>query len=328
MSVIRLDLDLLVRNGRLSAEEAARLTPLALPERRGRLAVNLLLIFGSLAAALAAIALVPNALTGLCLAMLALAGAELLRRRPAEDGAGVLAAGFALMGILGLAGWAAWELRDAPSSQPALLVTFILTAGAIRYASAFLAALAVLALGAVFGSGTSYWHASYALFVEAPAITLAVFGSLAAGLWQLRKHVGPLHQGAVTTAARTSLILVHLAFWIGSLWGDQIGGGWSGTAENGEAGGLIISRWIFAAGWAATALMLAVAARRGGFVSVSAIVFLGIHFYTQYFERLGAQPASLLVAGLILLGLAVSLNWIYRKAEAANRQAHHTPSAE
>ena len=37
MSIVRLDLDALVKAGGLSAEEAARLTGLALPDRRRRL---------------------------------------------------------------------------------------------------------------------------------------------------------------------------------------------------------------------------------------------------------------------------------------------------
>ncbi len=65
MSIIRLDLGALVKAGSLSAEEAARLAGLALPDRRGGLLVNVLLIFGALAVAAAAIALVPDAGTGL-----------------------------------------------------------------------------------------------------------------------------------------------------------------------------------------------------------------------------------------------------------------------
>ena len=36
-------------------------------------------------------------------------------------------------------------------------------------------------------------------------------------------------------------------------------------------------------------------------------VFAGIHFYTQWFEHLGATPGSVLLAGVLLLGLAVLL---------------------
>ena len=36
-------------------------------------------------------------------------------------------------------------------------------------------------------------------------------------------------------------------------------------------------------------------------------VFGGIHFYTQWFERLGASPATVLVAGLLALTFAFAL---------------------
>lgn len=303
MSIIRLDLAALQAANQITPEEAARLTALALPDRRGSLAVNLLLIFGAIAVSVAAIALVPNAATGLLLAIGALAAAEGLRRLTGESFA-LLATGLALMGTLGLAGWVGWEFREAHPTQPALLITFLLAAGAIWYRSAFLAALGVIALGAVFGSGTGYWHASYALFVEEPTLTIAVFGLLAAGLYRLRGLVPESWSSLATVAARTSLILVHFAFWVGSLWGDVLGGApWSydDTAQPGFG----LPAWFFAIGWAALSLTLALATRRGSFLSISAIVFLAIHGYTQYFETFGAEPLSLLIAGLVLVALAI-----------------------
>ena len=303
MSIIRLDLAALQAAHQITPQEAARLTALALPDRRGSLAVNLLLIFGAIAVSVAAIALVPNAATGLLLALGALAAAEGLRRLTGESFA-LLATGLALMGTLGLAGWVGWEFREAHPTQPALLITFLLAAGAIWYRSAFLAALGVIALGAVFGSGTGYWHASYALFVEEPTLTIAVFGLLAAGLYRLRGLVAESWSSLATVAARTSLILVHFAFWVGSLWGDVLGGArWS--YEDAAQPGFGLAPWFFAIGWAALSLTLALATRRGSFLSISAIVFLAIHGYTQYFETFGAEPLSLLIAGLALVALAI-----------------------
>jgi hypothetical protein len=67
--------------------------------------------------------------------------------------------------------------------------------------------------------------------------------------------------------------------------------------------------------------------RRGSFLSASALVFLGIQGYTQYFEALGADPVSLLVAGLTLEGLAVGLAWLFRKGQRGPSAARDTPSA-
>lgn len=322
MSIIRLDLGALTQTGALSAEEATRLAGLALPDKRGSLLVNLLLIFGALAVSAAAIALVPNAGTGLALAIAALAGAEALRRLAPGETFSVLAAGLALMGTLGLAGWVGWEFQDAPApTVPALLVTGILGAGAVWFRSAFLGALSVMALGAVFGSGTGYWHASYALFVEEPLVTIGVFGALSALLFKARDMASATWSMLLTVTARTSLILVNFAFWVGSLWGDVVGDSWYGANrwENYEAfnawreTAFTLPEWPFSAGWAALGLALALLSRRGGFVSTSAVVFLGIHGYTQYFETFGAEPESLLLAGLTLVALAVGLTWLLRK---------------
>lgn len=315
MPIIRLDLAALTQSGQITPEDAARLTALALPDQRGSLAANLLLIFGAAAVAVAAIALVPNAATGLLLALGALGGAELLRRLLTGESFALLAAALALMGTLGLAGWTAWQFQDAPSTAPALLVTLVLAAGALWYRSAFLAALAVLALGAVFGSGTGYWHASYALFVEEPVITIAVFGGLAAGLYKMRGYLPEAWSNLTTVAARTSLILVHFAFWVGSLWGDVIGDAWLSYDATVEAGR--IHPWIFSLGWAGLSLALALRTARGGFLSVSALVFLAIHGYTQYFETFGAEPVSLLVAGFVLVGLAIGAARLARRPRTA-----------
>lgn len=321
MSVIRLDLNALQESGQLSRQEAVRLTALALPQRGNTLAINVLLIFGAVAIATASIALVPNAGTGLALALIALASAEVLRRFIKDETFGVLATALALMGTLGLAGWIGWEFRDVEdATAPALLITGVLGAGAIWFRSAFLAALATLSLGAVFGTGTAYWHASYALFVEEASITIAVFGALAATFYKLRGALKDPWSDMLTVCARTALLLVHFAFWVGSLFGDTIGDAWTVYSPASE-GAAHIPDYVFALAWAAFSLTLALRAARGGYVSISALIFLIIHGYTQYFETFGAEPESLLFAGIILVALAVGLSALLRRNRKLDSQA-------
>jgi hypothetical protein len=45
-------------------------------------------------------------------------------------------------------------------------------------------------------------------------------------------------------------------------------------------------------------------------------VFAAIHFYTQWFERLGLEPMSVLGGGLIMLAIAIGL-WMFNKRFAA-----------
>ena len=48
----------------------------------------------------------------------------------------------------------------------------------------------------------------------------------------------------------------------------------------------------------------------------TAATFGAIHFYTQWFERLGAQPWAIIVAGLTVVAIAVAL-WRYNVGRAA-----------
>ena len=322
MHTIRLDLESLVQQGQITPEEATRLKGLALPDQKGSLFINLLLIFGALSVAAGTIALVPNPATGLVLAIAALGGAEALRRIDVDAALKVLGAGLTLMGALGLAGWIGWEFREsAESFYPTLAIAGVLGAAAIWYRSPFLVAPAVLALGATLGSGTGYWHASYGIFVEEPTLTILLFGALTAGFYAVRGKLSAAYEGLATIAARTSLFMVNFAFWVGSLWGDRIGQHWFAPEEwsaraDWQAQAIKIPDEVFTLGWTAFLITMIVKARRGGFLSTLSVVFLSIHFYTQYFELLGANPGSLVVGGVILVGLAVGGTRLFRASRA------------
>jgi len=311
MSRITLDLDALMKNGQIDDAEAARLKGFALPEPKTGLLVNILLIFGAISVAGGTIALVPNAGTGLFLALLALGGAEFLRRSATGNSLKTLGSALNLMGTLGVAGWIGWEFREVDDgTMPTVLIAVVMTASAIWFRSALLAAFAVLSLGAILGSGTGYWHASYALFVEEPTITIIVFSLLSAGLYHTRERLGDAWRNMTTIAARTAMFMVNFAFWVGSLWGDRVGehwfapDRWSERSEWREAA-MSIPDYVFTLGWVTALVIVIFKTRRNSFLSITSIVFLTIHGYTQYFEYLGAQPETLVLGGLVLVGLAV-----------------------
>jgi hypothetical protein len=62
----------------------------------------------------------------------------------------------------------------------------------------------------------------------------------------------------------------------------------------------------------------AVRANRRWLVNLVA-VFSGIHFYTQWFERLGATPLSVLLGGLVMLASALALWWFNRRVANSSR---------
>ena len=77
---------------------------------------------------------------------------------------------------------------------------------------------------------------------------------------------------------------------------------------------------MFVIGWAAGLVATGVWAARANkrWVVNLLAVFGAIHFYTQFFQRLGASPGSILVAGLAAIGIAFA---IVRYNKAAVRAA-------
>lgn len=311
MSIIRLDVTALQKSGDLTANEALRLTGLAIPQKSGTAWISAILIFGALGVAAGVLALEPSASIGLLLALTALGLATWLKFFQSGDSWQLLSSAFAIMGTLGLSGWVAMEAGgDLVATWPQLVIFGITSAGAVIYRSAFLSALAVLALAAVLGTGTFYWHASYALIVREPMITLTVFGAIAAALYWLRPRLAEAWQGLTTVTARTALFLVNFGFWVGSLWGDHIGEHWA-AGDNWSArmdwrdSAIVVPEAVFSVGWAALLIALFVKAPRGSFLSISSLVFFAIHAYTQFFETFADSAAVLIIGGFVAIGVAV-----------------------
>jgi hypothetical protein len=81
----------------------------------------------------------------------------------------------------------------------------------------------------------------------------------------------------------------------------------------------VIPDWVFSIAWALVLIAAgawAMRANRRWLVNVAA-AFGAIHFYTQWFERLGATPASVLLGGLVMLLIAFALWSFNRRAEPA-----------
>ena len=122
-----------------------------------------------------------------------------------------------------------------------------------------------------------------------------------------------------------SLLLVNFGFWVGSLWGDYPGESWatgmdSWTArEAWEKSAPHISDWVFILGWAALAIGVGIwaAGANRRWVVTTAATFGAINLYTQWFERLGAEPWAIIIAGLTVVGIAVGL-WRYNTAHAGH----------
>jgi hypothetical protein len=163
------------------------------------------------------------------------------------------------------------------------------------------------------------------LIVSEPAITIVAFSLLAAAAYIASQQVAPVYERLALVFARVSLLLVNFGFWVGSLWGDYPGQSWvhGGTDSASEslqawrAAAWHIPDYVFAGGWA---VLLVAVGIWGAYVNRrwvvnTAATFGAIHFYSQWFERLGAQPWAIIVAGLTVVAVAVTL-WRYNAGRA------------
>ena len=81
---------------------------------------------------------------------------------------------------------------------------------------------------------------------------------------------------------------------------------------------VVITPGVFSIAWALALIatgVWAVRVNRRWLVNIVA-VFGAIHFYTQWFEKLGASPLSVLLGGVIMLVIALAL-WSFNKRTAA-----------
>ncbi len=313
---IVLDVTRLVQEGRLTRDEAERLKALASRDT-STLAITALMVFGAAAVSAGILALNPSfeagAALGVALVLIGLAVTILGSKQWSLLGTAATIIGALLLsgGLIGL-----FEGAFAGTSFTVALLFGL----AVLIRSSFLMALVPLAVAGALGGSTGYTHATYMLIVSEPAITIVFFSLLAAAAYFFSQQSEPAYERLALVFARVSLLLVNFGFWVGSLWGDYPGESWvhgdrysrSGTWESWRAAALHIPDYVFVVGWAVLLVAVGIwgahANRR--WVVNTAATFGAIHFYTQWFERLGAQPWAIIVAGLTVVAVAVAI-WRY-----------------
>jgi len=316
---ITLDLSKLVEEGKLTAAEAERLRGLAATDTSS-LGVNVLVGFGVVAVAAGLGALAPNILTAFGVGAVVFALGVALTFGSSKQW-WLLAQICTVLGALVFCG--ALLAYGNGSLVSMLIVTALLVGAGILARSGLLIAASVLALGACLGARAGYWHATYALAIYEPLLTILLFSALGLGTYVLSHRLAADYERLALMAARTSVLMVNFGFWIGSLWGDRLLllRGYD-RATGGPRPSAVLPDWLFSLGWAAALIAIGVwgvRANRRWVVNVAA-VFGAIHFYTQWFERLGATPISILLGGLATLGIAFAL-WSFNRASAKEKAA-------
>lgn len=295
---VTLDLTDLVAKGQLTKDEADKLARLG-AEDTGSLGSNILLAFGTVAVALGGGFLFPTAQSVVVMGViLFFLGLGLIVNKASKWG---LFAQFCVtLGALAIVGGVSY-LSDGSIWVSAGLTVGLAVAAALAQ-SGLLAALTILELAVVLGAGTAYWHASYFFGVDRPAVTIVVLAVVTLALFFASLRLPSVYERVCIIAARTAILMINLAFLVGSLFGD------STFASQ----GVTLTAGVFTIVWALLLIGVGVwgiyANRR--WVVNAAAVFGAIHFYTQWFEYLGPNPLSVLGGGILLVVFGLLLRWI------------------
>jgi hypothetical protein len=203
----------------------------------------------------------------------------------------------------------------------ALAAAVILFGVGILARSRLLIALTPVALAAAIGGSTGYWFACYEIVVQEPTLTIVLFAALAWLGWRVARASADWQAALSLAFTRMCIILVNMGFWIGSLWGDTPGRLWRDHQDSFfdyNPRGQQIIPLVFVIAWlVALAAAGAWAAREGRRFLVNTVaVFGAIHLYTQWFERFGADPVAVILAGMLTIGIGLGL-WQYNRSVIA-----------
>jgi iron complex transport system permease protein len=319
---VTLDLDRLLTEGKISREEYKKMMSLS-SNATGSLALAVLASFGVTAVALGIGFLVSHYMPAIVLgALLSIVGFCLQHdtSRGSVTGSSVLMT----VGILLFSG--GLLVGTGLNSMVLFALSVVLAVASLTISSALLAALSPLYLAAAIGAGAHYEFASYHLAVlspgflviNTPTLTVIIFSLLAYGAWNMRELISPGDSGVVIVFARTCLLLVNMGFWVGSLWG--------GAPRGVEVGNF--SPLAFTVVWAIALVATGAWAARSNLrwtLNLCA-VFGAIHFFTQYFTHLSANPFSLLFAGVLAIGIAMTIAALNRSFPASPGSGSASPT--
>jgi iron complex transport system permease protein len=307
---IVIDLTKLVAEGRLTPALAEELQGMAAHDT-GLLGINILMAFGVFAVGAGVVALLPTYPTAVALG-LGLAAAGVTVSLVIGPQWALLGAASTIAGALTFAGGVVGLTEGHWTGFALTVALFVALTVAIR--SGLLSALTVLALAGLLGSSTGYASAVYFLEVDEPTATIVVFGLLAWAAYFSLRLVPASCERICLSFSRVSLFMVNFGFWVGSLWGDRPGQSWDRAQTS-----IHIPDYAFAVLWALALAGVGIWAVRANrrFVVNTVAAFGAIHFSTQWFERLGAEPLSVMAGGVLIVAVAAAL-WRYN---AASRRA-------
>jgi hypothetical protein len=307
---ITLDIDKLLQEGKIDREDYEKLQCFALEETTS-LALNILLGFGVIAVSGGMLALLASSVASIAIGLgVAALGSYLGLYYPKRWKA--LGGISSLIGSLMFGGGVIALTEGSVAGFAIVTVVYIAVGIAVR--NSLMIVLSAFSLLASMGAMTGYYHASYFVAIEYPLLTIVVFSFLGVGAYFASLRLSSDYERLSLVFARACLFIVNMGFWIGSLWGDNLFAkrDYSQVYENPA-----VPDWIFVIAWAAALIIVGVWAVKNNrrWVLNVVAVFGAIHFYTQWFERLGATPGSVVIAGIIAIAITLALYKINQKSK-------------
>lgn len=307
---ITLDLGSLVAEGKLTAAEAERLKGFAARDT-GALGTNFLLAFGTVAVTGGTSVFLPTVEMAIGVGGFLLALGLWLTIARVQRWL-VFAQIVMVVGTLAFIG-GVWALLG-DSLWIKLGLSLGLAVAAVAARSGLLASLAVFMFTGALITGFDFWEPTHYL-----TVTIGVLAALVLGLYLLSLQLQPDYERLAIIAMRTAIITINIAFFVGTLFGDDL---------------MSIPDWAFSIAWALALLAFggwAVFANRRWVVN-SVAVFGAIHFFTQWFIFLGPQPFAILAGGLLLIGFGLALarfnRWVSNRQAQVAGDGSSTPSQD
>jgi hypothetical protein len=299
---ITLDIDKLLQEGKIDHSNYETLKGFALEETTS-LALNVLLGFGVVAVGGGMLALLASSVASMAIGIGVVAlglylGIYYAKRWKALSGISILIGSLMFGG--GLIAFTEGNFGGL------LILTVLYIAVGIAVRNSLMIVLSAFSLLAALGAMTDYSHASYFVAIDKPLLSIITFSALGIGSYFYSLRTSNEYEKLMLVFARTCLFIVNMAFWIGSLWGDDLFGKKDYWREGETAA---IPDLAFVAIWAIALIIVGIwAAKNNRRWAVNLVaVFGAIHFYTQWFERLGATPGSVVIAGIITIVIALGL---------------------
>lgn len=315
-----LNLKQLLDEGIISQEEAEKLTAHSENKSNSSILRNLMIVFGTICIVGSLLSLLPNPDTVGFVSLAILGGAYYLYYNNDDQSWRYVAQSIGFLGTIGATYWILTvtdllNIGRLPQSNTFtlwLLISGILSFVTFTLHNKVLAALFSFSLAQFIGTCIFGKLENVFIFLsKGQSTAILIYGLVTLLAYIIAPRLKGIYDNLFTIIGNTSFFFANLAFWAGSVFGEKIDrkilkyddGSYFQTAPSTH-----INENLFIVGWIITLLLtLWWGSQRGvSYITNISIVFLVIHFFTQYFIFIGSSALGMLIGGILLFATALA----------------------